>query len=241
MFGSACFTSRYVWVAVGLFGLCGDSAVANDDCPTSSVEAIYGDLNGLQQGMVENALRQQLNGLLNAAEAAEEEDEDGGWVPFVREVIDKLTFDGILDRFLEVERIIEAVEAGASPAALGIDPEDYRLRNVAEMTDVLREIRGAVERPTADSLKAANQWFYVLFGNRGGDFSGMDMAEYREIARMPGDQGAERLPHFEERLFANSNDPDTRRFGNSLPAEQRLDLFLLHNRVFAPEKSEGAP
>ena len=77
MFKSTCFTPWVVCLV--LFGLCPGVGWAAEDCPTTSVEAIYGDLDGLQRGMVENALRDQLNGLLNAAEAAEEEaDIDAG-------------------------------------------------------------------------------------------------------------------------------------------------------------------
>lgn len=66
----------------------------------------------------------------------------------------------------------------------------------------------------------------------------MDMARYREIAAMPGEEAAKVLPEFEADLFAKQSDPATVEFGNSLPAAQRHDLFMLHNQHLTPGKDE---
>ena len=67
----------------------------------------------------------------------------------------------------------------------------------------------------------------------------MDMEEYRAIGAMSGDEAADVLPEFEAELFRNSTDPATVEFGNSLPAEERLQLFLFHNRHFTPDAREA--
>jgi len=215
-----------------LFYLSTPSALAKSQCDSpnnNSVDTLFHDLVAAQNGLVESTVREQLEEYLSSANGNPHVDQ-GGWFTFIQESLKNLNFDGLLDRFIETEQVIDAVKSGRSPSRLGLKTNDYRLRNVAEMTAVLEEIEGQVERPTAASLQAANRWFYVLFGNNGGSFEDVDLERYREIARMPGSQGAKHLPQFEEKLFSRSEDPATRRFGNSLPAEQRLNLFLLHNR-----------
>lgn len=172
-----------------------------------------------------------------AAETASEE--EGGWWTFVLSATSNLSYSGMLDRYLEVERVIERVESGVKPSELGIAAGDYRLRNVAEMSDVIRSLPAGVDRPAAYSLRDANSWFYVLFGNNGGSFQGMDMQRYREIGAMSGSDAAEVLPQFEADLFARQTDPATVAFGNSLPAAERLDLFLFHNSLFSPSADGG--
>lgn len=164
--------------------------------------------------------------------------EEGGWLDFLVEGAKNLEFDGMIDRFQQARAVRKAIEAGADPASLGIDEKDYRLRNVAEMSDVAEDVEGKVDHPAAHSLRDANFAFYTLFGNNGGSFEGMDMTRYREIAAMPGEQAAEVLPEFEADTFAKVQDPDTVAFGNSLPAAQRKQLFKLHNQLLTPGQGE---
>ena len=166
------------------------------------------------------------------AAAAGKPDPHGGWLNFVATATANLSYSGMLDRYKEAERVIARVEAGQRPDGLGLPPSRYRLRNVAEMTEVIQGLEG-VERPAAYSLRDANHWFYVLFGDNGGSFEGMDMDRYREIAAMPGEEAAEHLSQFEADTFRDSADPGTIEFGNSLPAEERMELFLFHNRWVA--------
>jgi hypothetical protein len=166
------------------------------------------------------------------AAAAGKPDPHGGWLNFVATATANLSYRGMLDRYEEAERVVARVEAGQRPDGLGLPPSRYRLRNVAEMTEVIQGLEG-VERPAAYSLRDANRWFYVLFGDNGGSFEGMDMDRYREIAAMPGEKAAEHLSQFEADTFRDSTDPGTIEFGNSLPAEERMELFLFHNRWVA--------
>ncbi len=161
-----------------------------------------------------------------------------GWFSFFRTALRNLQLGGMLGRYLEARRVEKNIESGGSPKGLGLDPKDYRLRNVAEMSEVGSEVKGKVDRPAAHSLRDANFWFYTVFGNRSGSFEGMDMERYREIGAMPGKEAAEILPHFEAETFKCTQDPETIEFGNSLPERQRRDLFMLHNRVLSPRATE---
>ena len=163
-------------------------------------------------------------------------EEQGGWLDFIATGAKNLQFDGMFDRFSKARGVEASVAAGADPSSLGIDKEDYRLRNIAEMQDVAQEVEGKVDHPAAHSLRDANFWFYTLFGNNAGSFKGMDMERYREIAAMPGKEAANVLPEFEAETFKQQDDPATIEIGNSLPAEQRGQLFKLHNTVLSPGK-----
>jgi hypothetical protein len=206
------------------------SALAQDLCAVGALP-LQGDLQSVTEQMVVQAGQDIAENIAAATPEAEE----GGWLSFIGSSISNLTFDGMLDRYLAVEEVIERVEAGEAPGDLGIPTEDYRLRNVAEMTEIIQRLEGTVDNLAAYSLRDANASFYTLFGNEGGDFSNMDMGRYREIGEMSGDAAAEVLPEFEAELFRSSSDPDTVAFGNSLPANERLALFMFHNRWFTPD------
>jgi len=221
-----------VLTALTLSSLALPSAQAQEMCGMGEM-VLMGDMQSVSQAMFTNMAREVA---LEAASGAEEE--QGGWWTFITTSVGNITFDGMLTRYIETDVVIDLVEAGRDPATLNYPPGSHRLRNVGEMTDVIGELPETVDNPAAYSLRDANMWFYILFGNEGGDFSGMDMEEYRAIGALPGDQAAEVLPEFEAELFRNSTDPSTVEFGNSLPAEERLQLFLLHNRYMTPD---GAP
>ncbi len=173
-----------------------------------------------------------------AMDETRSDEDDSGWLNFITTAADNLQFSGMIERYLEAREVKDAVEAGSRLDELGIDEEDYRLRNIAEMTDVANEVEGKVDHPAAHSLQAANFWFYTFFGNNGGSFEGMDMERYREIAAMPGEEAADVLPEFEAETFRRSQDPETIEFGNSLPEENRKELFMLHNSLFSPKKED---
>jgi len=163
--------------------------------------------------------------------------EEGSWTNFIWESVKKVKFDGVVDRYLEVQKIQEAIESGAQPEDLEIPPEHYRLRNVAEMQGVIQQSGTRSGGIAAHSLKDANAWFYTLFGNDSGSFKNMDMARYREIGGMQADEAASVLPDFEADTFRRSGDQATTEFGNSLSPDQRRDLFKLHSEWFAPGPS----
>ncbi len=163
--------------------------------------------------------------------------EEGSWADFIWESIKKVTLDGVIDRYLEVQRIKDAVEKGANPGELGIPHDHYRLRNVAEMQNVIEQAGPRAGGLAAHSLRDANAWFYTLFGNDSGSFKNMDMARYREIGAMQADKASAVLPDFEAETFRRSGDRATSEYGNSLAPSQRRELFKLHSEWFAPERS----
>ncbi len=163
--------------------------------------------------------------------------EEGSWTNFIWESVKKVKFDGVVDRYLEVQKIQKAIESGAAPGELGISPEHYRLRNVAEMQEVIEQAGTRSGGLAAHSLRDANAWFYTLFGNDSGSFKDMNMARYREIGAMQADEAASVLPDFEAETFRRSGDQATVEFGNSLSPSQRRDLFKLHSEWFAPGPS----
>jgi len=184
---------------------------------------------GASNAQQQEALRQRTSGASQ---------DSGGWLDFATEGLRNLKFDGMIDRFQQASAMQEAVRGGADPGSFGLEEEDYRLRNIAEMTDVATEVEGKVDHPAAHSLASANFWFYTLFENRGGAFKDMDMDRYREIAAMPGAEAADVLPEFEAETFRRSGDEDTVRFGNALPAANRRDLFEAHNKFLTPKKRD---
>lgn len=161
-------------------------------------------------------------------------DELAGWADFALTALKYVKVDGMFDRAREVARIVGEVGGGADVAALGIDPNDHRLRNVAEMQSVIDARRGRAEGPiAADGLRDANAAFYVLMGNNAGRFDGIDMARYRRIGALGVDEAAKVLPDFEADLFAAQSDPATIEFGNSLSPKHRRELFQAYNAAKA--------
>ena len=165
-------------------------------------------------------------------------DSDKGWLSFIGTALSNLEVDGLVERYLEASQIEELIASGVQPEELGLDPKDYRLQNVAQMSEVARDVEGDVDQPAAHSLRDANFWFYTFFANNGGSFEGMDMERYREIGAMPGEQAAEHLPAFEADTFERSGDAATREFGESLPEENRRELFMMHNRLLSPGRGK---
>ncbi|MEE2750106.1 MAG: hypothetical protein VX519_01645 [Myxococcota bacterium] len=163
--------------------------------------------------------------------------DEGSWADFIWESVKKVNLDGVVDRYLEVQRIEEAIKEGANPNELGIPETHYRLQNVAQMQHVIEQAGQRSGGLAAHSLRDANSWFYTLFGNDSGSFRNMDMARYREIGAMQANEAAEVLPDFEADTFRRSGDQATADFGNSLSPEQRRDLFKLHSEWFAPARS----
>jgi hypothetical protein len=161
-----------------------------------------------------------------------------GWLDFLKQSAKKLRFDRSVERYFEVQRIVKAVRSGASPGDLGIPDDHYRLRNVAEMQDVIEEAGPNADGLAAYSIRYANAWFYILFGNDSGNFQNMNMARYRDIGAMQAHDAFTILPKFETRTFRRSGDKDTVEFGNSLSAKNRGDLFKFYSRYFAPERHQ---
>jgi len=219
---------KHLLIALSLSGLAAPAASAQEMCGMGD-QLLLGDMQSVSQALFTNMARDM------ALTAATQSEEEGGWWTFITTSVGNITFDGMLTRFVETDVVIDLIEEGRDPASLNYPEGAHRLRNVAEMTDVIGELSADVDNPAAYSLRDANMWFYILFGNEGGDFSSMDMEEYRTIGAMSGDEAAEVLPEFEAELFRNSTDPSTVEFGNSLPAEERLQLFLLHNRYMTPD------
>ena len=207
---------------IGLF-LAGPAEAS--DCARSA--GLHGDLDEVVRTAFAGAMKDQDDRIQWAMAGADQE--EGGWLNFAWQGLSNLKFSGAWDRYTEVERITAVVKRGASASSLGIPEENYRLRNVAELTEVIEAAGDLAAGIAAHSLRDANAWFYTLFGNNAGSFENMDMARYREIAAMPAGQAANSLGEFEAQTFRASGDADTISFGNSLPAEQRRDLFLLHS------------
>jgi hypothetical protein len=195
------------------------------DCARSA--GLHGDLDEVAHSVFAGAMKDQDDRIQWGMAGADEE--KGGWLSFAWQGLSNLKLSGAWDRYNEVERITAAVKRGARTGSLGIPKENYRLRNVAELTEVIELAGDRADGIAAHSLRDANAWFYTLFGNNAGSFENMDMARYREIAAMPAGQAAKVLGEFEAKTFSASGDADTIAFGNSLPAEQRRDLFLLHS------------
>jgi hypothetical protein len=162
-----------------------------------------------------------------------------GWASFVGASLGNLQLDGMQERYAQASNIEELIASGVKPEELGIDPTNYRLRNIAEMSDVAKQVEGSVDRPAAHSLRDANMVFYTLFANKGGSMEGMDMERYREIAAMPGEQAAEKLPEFEAESFEKSTDPGTKEFGKALSVENRRKLFMMHNKTLSPRSQKN--
>ena len=178
--------------------------------------------NQFHQRRHERQLQQETDGILS---------ELAGWADFAWTAMKNVQFSGMIDRTREVFRIVDAVASGGDVAALGIDPNDHRLRNVAEMHAIVAQSESGVgdDRLAAEGLRDANAVFYVLLGNGAGRFDGMDMERYRQIGRLSVDEAAEVLPEFEAELFAAQTDEATIEFGDSLSAKHRGDLFDADN------------
>jgi hypothetical protein len=215
--------SACAWLLLGLNfpGAALASNCARDSGP-------HGDVDAVVAAAFAGAMEDQEARILWGMAGADEE--QGGWLSFAWQGLSNLKFSGAWDRYNEVERVSAAVKRGARAASLGIPQENYRLRNVAELTEVIVAAGDQADAIAAHSLRDANAWFYTLFGNNAGSFENMDIARYREIAAMPAEQAAKALGEFEAKTFRASGDADTIAFGNSLPAEQRRDLFLLHSQ-----------
>ena len=214
------FTSTIL--LIGLF-LAGPAEAT--DCARSV--GLHGDLDEVARSVFAGAMKDQGDRIQWGMAGADQE--EGGWLTFAWQGLSNLKFSGALYRYNQVERIIAAVKRGARAGSLGIPKKNYRLRNVAELTEVIELVGDRADGIAAHSLRDANAWFYTLFGNNAGSFENMDMDRYREIAAMPAGQAANALGEFEAQAFKASGDADTIAFGNSLPAEQRRDLFLLHS------------
>ena len=214
------FTSTILLIGLFLAGPAEATDCAQSVGPHGDVDAVVG---AAFAGAMEDQEARILWGMAGADE------EKGGWLSFAWQGLSNLKFTGAWDRYNEAERVMAAIRRGAKPSSLGIPEENYRLQTVAELTDVIEAAGDNADGIAAHSLRDANAWFYTLFGNNAGSFENMDMDRYREIAAMPAGQAAKVLGEFEAQTFRASGDADTIAFGNSLPAEQRRDLFLLHS------------
>ena len=160
-----------------------------------------------------------------------------GLMSFLGTVVGNVELDGLKDRYREASDVKDWIDWGLKPEELQLKPEDFRLRNIAEMSDVANQVEGSVDHPAAHSLRDANFWFYTLFANKGGSMEALDMQRYREVAAMPGDKAADQVSKLEAEAFEQSADPETNAFGKSLSVEHRRRLFLMHNQALSPAKN----
>ncbi|MFT5431195.1 MAG: hypothetical protein ACI9OJ_001874 [Myxococcota bacterium] len=156
-------------------------------------------------------------------------DDLAGWAGFAVTAIKYIEVGGMIDRARNISRVVGEVQGGADVAALGIDPSDHRLANVAQMQSVMDAHQKDGHQTAAHGLRDANAAFYVLLGNNAGRFDGMDMERYRKIGALGVDEAAKVLPDFEADLFAGQTDEGTIEFGNSLSARHRGQLFEVYN------------
>lgn len=130
------------------------------------------------------------------------------------------------------------LDGGAAASSIDIPQENQRLKNLAQMREISRDTRGQDHRPAADAIGDAHGMFHVLFGNNGGDFSGMNRTEFGEVGRLSVTGAAKALPGLEARAFDKSQDPATRAFGKALPEANRESLFTnwANGRAIFPPK-----
>ncbi len=169
-------------------------------------------------------------------------EQSGGWMSFVGTALGNLELSGMADRYWQTRDVRQQIDAGVPAGQIQIPDEDQRLRNFAEMRELSRKHQGPGPRPAADAMGDANGLFYTFFGNNGGDFSGMDRDEFHRVGQMPRTEALQHLPQLEADTFQGSQDPATRRFGNSLPAENRATLFdawATGRSYFPPQFPQG--